>query len=412
MKSPEPDSINSASDLSLLTQVHKIAEEIAVLRHEFCNSGLLGGKPGMTLLFAYLHKLFPEKNYSSTLFDWLGDLSYSMANEELSHHLTGVAGTGFVFQHLRNMNVLDAADDLNLSELDEFISDGIDLDAKTNSWDPLHGMVGCGIYFLERNKETGEKKFLKKIVAHLENMRTQLDKYHIWITPGHEPYSDNNYNFGMAHGMPGILSFLAQVHERGISQQNIGQMISTCIPFLLNHERVSDPVYSFPSAVDVSLSADEMENSRLAWCYGDLCISNMLIHCGRCLKNKNWKQKGIDIALKTTRRSFHESGCMDAPFCHGSTGIAHQYLRLYHLTKNPVFRDTATRWIETTQNEFYKKDQGAGGYFFRSYDEKKNSFELNANYSLLEGSAGIALVFLSFLYDIQPDWDIIFQCNV
>ena len=59
-------------------------------------------------------------------------------------------------------------------------------DFKSGNWDPLHGMAGLGIYFLERNKETGEKKFLEKIVDHLAKMRTTVDEYKVWITPGYE----------------------------------------------------------------------------------------------------------------------------------------------------------------------------------------------------------------------------------
>ena len=66
----------------------------------------------------------------------------------------GVAGIAFVFQHLRNIGILDNEDDLNLSDLDEFISRGVEQDFRTGNWDPLHGMTGLGIYFLERNKET------------------------------------------------------------------------------------------------------------------------------------------------------------------------------------------------------------------------------------------------------------------
>src|SRR5678816_3108019 len=77
--------------------------------------------------------------------------------------LDGKAGIVFAFQHLRNIGALDKSEDLNLSELDEFVSLGIDNDFKNGNWDPLHGMVGLGIYFLERNKETGEKKYLETV---------------------------------------------------------------------------------------------------------------------------------------------------------------------------------------------------------------------------------------------------------
>ncbi len=398
---------------SLIKQIETIAEQILERKNEVKEVGLLGGKAGITLLFAYLSRAFPEKEYLQATLDYLDELSDSLSNEELNYNMSaGVGGIAFVFQHLRNLEILDNEVDLNLSDLDEFIAQGVEQDFKTANWDPLHGMTGLGIYFLERNKETAEKKYLEKIVDHLAAMRTQVGESKIWITPGYGKYSNDNYNFGTAHGMPGILSFLAQVYERDICQKEIREIISEALPFLLKQE-YNDPVYCFPTAVEVEPKQEEEKpGSRLGWCYGDLCMAFALIHCGIALRNEEWKNKGIDVALKTTHRTFENAGCTDAPFCHGTVGLVHLYHRLYNLTKNETFKNTSQNWLDITHREFYKPGEGAGGYFFRSFNEEQNIFELTPQYSLLEGSAGIALVYLSFLYDIKPDWDKIFLSNV
>lgn len=398
----------------LISQLGAFAEEIRQNNNANLESGLLDGKAGILLMFSYLSKIFPESSYQETTFKLLEELSNALANEKLTYSMSsGVAGISFAFQHLRNIGVLDASEDLNLSELDEFISQGIDNDFLSGNWDPLHGMVGLGIYFLERDKETSEKKYLEKIVNHLSAMRVSKEENRIWMTPGYRKYSNDNYNFGMAHGMPGILSFLSEVHERGIRQNEIEEMFSSCIPYLLQNE-YADPVYCFPTAIDVQPKEDKEEKvfSRLGWCYGDLSMANALIHCGRALKKKELHAKGIEVALKTTKRTFENAGCVDAPFCHGSVGLVHQYLRLYHLTQNENFKMAADYWMNITQQQFYKAGEGAGGYYSREFNEEKNEFEFETKFGLLEGSAGIALVYLSYLYDIKPDWDIIFLTNV
>ncbi len=398
---------------SLIKQIEIIAEQILERKNEVNQVGLLGGKAGITLLFAYLSKAFPEREYLQATLDYLDELSDSLLNEELNYNMSaGVAGIAFVFQHLRNLGILDNEDDLNLSDLDEFIDQGVEQDFITANWDPLHGMTGLGIYFLERNTETGDKKYLEKIVDHLAAMRKDVGDYKVWITPGYGKYSNDNYNFGMAHGMPGVLSFLAQVHERGIRQKEITEIISSALPFLLEHE-YKDDVYCFPIAFDVAPKEEtEKPNSRLAWCYGDLCMAFALIHCGTALRNDDWKNKGIDVALKTTHRTFENSGCIDAPFCHGTVGLVHLYHRLFNLTKEEAFKITAKKWLDITLLQYYKQGEGAGGYFFRSFNEEQNIYDLIPQYSLLEGSAGIALVYLSYLHDIKPDWDKIFLSNV
>lgn len=397
----------------LSEQIDDISRKIIKEKNELTEFGLLGGKTGITLLFAYLSKLYPEKAFLEVTFDYLNDISESLANDELNHSMSGgIAGAGFVFQHLRNIQILDTEEDLNLEQLDEFISKGIDIDYLTNNWDPLHGMVGLGIYFLERNKETGDKKYLEKIVDYLARLRTDVGDYKVWITPGYQKYSNDNYNFGTAHGMPGILSFLAQVYSLGIRKNEIEEMISSCLPFLIKHE-IKDAGHCFPLTLEISTDQEEKhKNPRLGWCYGDLCMAFALLHCGNALNNPEWTNKGIEIASKSTKRTIENAGCVDAPFCHGTVGLVHLYHRIYKLTKNEIFKDAAQYWIDNTLNNFYKPGEGAGGYMFHSFNEERNSFEMVPEYSLLEGSAGIALVFLSYAFDIKPEWDIIFLANV
>jgi class I lanthipeptide synthase len=399
---------------AITQQVISIAELVSEKKGQVKDSGLLGGKAGIAILFAYLSEIFPERKYLQHTFDLLEDLEQALSNDELNYNMSsGVAGIAFTFQHLRNIGVLDPSNDLNLSELDEFVGLGVDVDFKTRNWDPLHGMTGLGIYFLERHKETSEKKFLERIVDHLALMRAEVGEHKIWITPGHKQYSNDNYNFGMAHGMPGILSFLAQTHRRGVKQHEIEEMIDSCLPFLLQHEYRNDEGYCFPNSIDVVQKNEKQKpGSRLAWCYGDLCMANALIHCGTALNRNDWKTKGIDVALKTTQRNFESAGCMDAPFCHGTVGLVHQYNRLHRLTGNDVFSYAVEKWIRLTLQHFYKPGEGAGGYSFRHFNEAEDRFEYVPQYGLLEGSAGIALVYLSWLYNVRPDWDIIFLTNV
>src|SRR5207249_4373991 len=110
-------------------QIENIAKQTQEEKTFITEPGLLDGKAGIVLLFAYLSKLFPEKDYSDITADFLDELSDSLSNDEHGYDMsTGVAGIAFVFQHLRNIGVLDKSDDLNLSEMDEFINLGIDHD--------------------------------------------------------------------------------------------------------------------------------------------------------------------------------------------------------------------------------------------------------------------------------------------
>ena len=376
--------------------------------------GLLGGKVGIALLLAYQSKLFPRKSFAKSLSDCLDDLGEALSNVELGYNMSdGVAGIAFVFQHLRNIDILDKGQDLNLSMLDEFIARGADRDFQTGNWDSLHGMAGLGIYFLERNRENREKKHLEKIVDYLGELRLSKGNHRVWKTPGYTSYNKDTYNFGMAHGMPGVLSFLAQVHLRGIRQNEIEGMISSCLSFLLEKQYPDGRTDCFPMAIDVD--ANEKQDriqSRLGWCYGDLCMVNALIHCSKALHRPDWLAKAMKIAFKTISRSLEQSDCNDPYFCHGTVGVAHQYHRLYQFTNHNSFLYARDRWIGFTQNYLSNPGEFVGITDSHYRVEEMETIEFSQRFSLLEGMTGIALVYLSVLSGIKPDWDIIFLTNV
>lgn len=400
---------------ALADQLHLIAEQVFLHKNKK-DLSLLGGKAGITLLYAYLLKAFPDETINQHVSQLLDELSEALAQEELNHSMSsGFAGIAFVFQHLRNMGVISKDEDVNLSEFDEYIAKGADIDFSFGNWDPLHGLISLGIYFLERNKETGDIHYLEKIIEQLSMLIKPFESNKVWVTQGVAPYSDDNYNFGLAHGMPGVLAFLSRVYALGIKQEEIKEMIKSCIPFLLNHECDVDSVSSFPSSIDVvkkEKKEDERPYSRLAWCYGDLCVANALIHSGKALQNDMWLKKGIEVALCTTHRTFEESGCVDAGFCHGAVGIVHQYNRLYQITGNELFKNACFTWLAIMQQHYYKKGEGAAGYLFKKYKEESDKDNFERDYGLLSGLTGIGLVYLSLLSDLKPDWDIIFLTNI
>lgn len=399
----------------LSDQVNAIAEQLYKQRDAVLDCGLLSGNAGIALFYGYLAKQYPESNYFDKVTYYLDKIGDAISKESLNPSMSvGVGGIAFVFQHLRNIGLLDIEEDLNLAELDEFLDKAADIDFTNENWDPLHGMVGLGIYFLERNRETGDKKFLEKIVDNLAKMVTTVDGHQIWVTPGYAKFSVDNYNFGMAHGMPGILSFLALVLQRGIRENEIKEMINSALPFLLKNNYPDDQPYCFPGSIDV-VKKETNENyiyARLGWCYGDLCMTFALLHCGKALENASWIENGIAIAHKASRRTLENSGCVDSGICHGAVGLAHQFLRLYKFTGDETFKVTAVKWIQHAQQDFYKPDLFEGGYFSKTYEEKSESYKMCYQAGLLEGNAGIGLVYLSYLNQINPDWDIIFLTNV
>ena len=398
----------------------QIASIAGALQHNITrvtSYGLLNGRAGITLLFAYMAKTFPGGEFEELTYKYLEELRGILSRKGVSHSLsTGKAGIAFVFQHLRNIGLIDRSEGLDLDDLDGLLSHGADRDHRISNWDPLHGLVGLGIYFLQRHKETGEKKYLEQIVDHIASLSTEEQGCFVWLSSRSEQETKQAYNFGMAHGMPGLLSFLAQAYELGIRQEVIGALIPSCIDFLLQHETGRDRLYRFPA----SISRPSGESGRVkmqpswrhGWCYGDLGMANALLHCDRAFHHPGWREKAIAIALRTTSIPFEYAGCEDAPFCHGTSGLVHQYHRLYQATGNPRFKDAVHHWLKLTMDHYYQPGKFPGGYAYQTFDEDENRLVSITSYGLLEGIAGIGLVYLSYLHDADPGWDAIFQTNI
>ncbi len=92
---------------------------------------------------------------------------------------------------------------------------------------------------------------------------------------------------------------------------------------------------------------------------------------------------------------------MDGGICHGASGVALIYNKLYHETGMKIFKSAAIHWLDVCLNMTFHKD-GLAGYK-AWYTEEYGGWRKNAD--LLEGVAGIGLMMLSFVSMKAPAWD-------
>ena len=398
---------------AVTTRIHEVATDIHKQTLSNERVDVYGGKPGVALTFAWLGNFFPDKQYMDIAFELLDQLIDDLGNTEWSPDRGAeLAGAAFVLQHLQNNGIIDENDDLGLEAVDEFLLTSAPYFAGNRNWDPLLGITPMGIYFLERYRKTGNPQPLEIITGLLIGLSSKYEGYDVWITPGHYYQPNDCLNFGMAHGMPGLISFLSKVYATGIKTGELEPMVNSCIQFLLSKQNPADSVSQFPSYIFPELNEDESKLSRLGWCYGDLGMSFALIHWGMATAQPELIKQGTAFALNTTSRSMESIACTDAPLCHGSAGLVHQYNRLYGYTNEPAFKAAAQVWIKNTLEHYYLPGKGVGGYPFMTYDEEKKATFPKSNASLLEGAAGVALALASALFDEPPAWDALFLTNL
>ena len=102
-----------------------------------------------------------------------------------------------------------------------------------------------------------------------------------------------------------------------------------------------------------------------------------------------------------------ESGVVDAGLCHGASGLALTFARLFQTTGEARLRDAGRRWFEQA---LALRRPGRGFAGFQSWqpvDDGAEGGEWSDDPSFLTGASGIGLALLAAATRIEPDWDIV-----
>jgi len=101
------------------------------------------------------------------------------------------------------------------------------------------------------------------------------------------------------------------------------------------------------------------------------------------------------LAFCAGRRLKAETLIVDAGFCHGSSGLAYIYKNLFSKTKKEVFLEAHLFWISETI-KFGTDAIGIEGYKFLTGNFEDREYKTHK--PLLEGCAGVQIVYLDHLY--------------
>jgi lantibiotic modifying enzyme len=190
------------------------------------------------------------------------------------------------------------------------------------------------------------------------------------------------------------------MYEIGIEPVKVTKLISGAINYLLRNKQDPEKYkYYFNSII---YEAEPIEARRLAWCYNDLGICLALWQAGDILNNETWKQEAIEILTHSTKlREVDDTRIIDAGLCHGASGVAHLYNRMYNYSNIELFKNASAFWFERTLKMASFEDGLLGYKSFHSADLGG----WQNDYSLLEGVSGIGISMISSIADIEPKWD-------
>lgn len=239
----------------------------------------------------------------------------------------------------------------------------------------------------------------KLILGNLERMlKLSPNEVGSWFTPpellgpsAREITPDGRFDFGLAHGLAGVITYLAQVVRADLFLRKSLPLLRQATNTLIGARRDDLRLGQFP------YYAGHFGLVRSGWCYGDPGVACALISSGLAAQEASWIDLGIQVLLDDLARPFDDSGVLDGGLCHGAAGLAHIYQRMYRATNDERLLQGVRHWSEILLNFESPED----GYCAWNHPKGRSQ----ADSSFLTGSAGIGLFLLSAVFENDMQWD-------
>lgn len=362
------------------------------------------------MFFSYLHAARPDEGLDEIAMELLDRAITATGEIPVPPSLYGgFSGVAWTVEHLRGRVYEDEEGEDSGAEVAEALMEHLGLTPWHGQYDLISGLVGFGVYALERGARPGGEECLRRVVARLAETAERAQGV-TWLSgpellPARdlESFPAGNYNLGVAHGVPGVIALLALAQAAGVECR---ELLDGAVSWLLAQKLPADAESVF--SYNVAPGAKPMP-TRLAWCYGDLGIAAALEVAARAAGEPGWEREALEIARRCAARTVENSGAVDAGICHGTAGVAHLFNRLHQATGAPELREAALRWIEQTL-EMRQPGKGIGGYEMWVPD---GNLELGwrEEPGFLTGSAGVGLALLAAATEVEPEWDRVLEVS-
>ncbi len=377
-------------------------------------AALGSGQSGQALFWAYLALARDDHQAADFAEACLEAALEEVASAVLPVGLYGgFTGAAWVDQHLGRV-FFDSGDGVedSLEEIDRAVLAALRQEPWRQDYDLIRGLVGLGVYALERLPRPLAAECLERVVHHLAASAVETDAGVTWLT-GPElllpiqrrEHPRGHYNAGVAHGVPGAIAVLAAACGAGIAASEAKPLLDGAVRWLLGARlptNGSGQLASFPTAV-VAGAESESEPTRLAWCYGDPGIAACLLAAARAAGDDALEAEAVAIARAVAVRQLEGTGVADPGLCHGSAGLGHLFNRIYQATGEEVFADVARYWFRVTLDWKPPRESATG--FVTWVPVSEQDMEWQEIGGFLTGVAGIGLALVAATSPVPPDWD-------
>lgn len=363
------------------------------------NDSFLSGKLGLIFYYFHLYRVTGESYYNEMgdklLENVFRDLNSGHPRLIGASFSSGGSGLGYVMNFLNEKNLVAFDVESEFVELDQFLFEMAFHQMEEDFIDYLHGALGVVHYFSERKPSPVIDDYLDRLVGKLFTRVIMKDagywfrNYFLKVDEDKE-----SINFGLAHGLSGILLILLKVYHRSSHKEMIKKIVLEGIRFIRKYKMdidFSNEEYSFFPFI-IKTGANEISApNRLGWCYGDLNEVLLFYRAGKLFDDNEL----IDVAdvigsMTIMRKDAVSTLVADSNFCHGTSGLAQFYRKIYDDSGLEMYKEAYEYWIGQTIVRL-DKDLEDGIYAGKEHD-------------MLDGLIGVAFSLLSYVSDRELDW--------
>lgn len=369
------------------------------------DASLSNGSSGLAVFFAHVERACPGQDARIRAMRYLDDAVGVLATVPLAPTLyTGFTGVAWAAEMVGEVLDPDGED------RNDAIDEALLVLLRRPGWDRAHydlifGLVGLGVYALERWPRPVAADCVGEVVGHLARRASHDDAGTYWFTapwlllgPNRETYPDGGVDLGVAHGVAGVIPFLARAATL-LPESAAGTLLEGAVRWLLAHAVAGDGGPTIPYFLT---EGSELGPARSAWCYGDPGVAAALLVAAREVHECSWEEIAIGLAVRAAERPVESSGVTDACFCHGSAGLGHLFNRMYQMTGERKLADAASFWLQRTVDVCEAAVQPIA-----SGSEGRGELPWSDS-GILEGAAGVGLALLAASTPVEPVWDRMF----